>query len=351
MNAIPLTTDERIQALARFGYSDREAGFLCLAALHGGFFLRRQYGRYLRKELGGTAAALIDKVLAHEHARASTFADNTHVYHLCARPFYEALGQGNNRNRRERQPLSVKNRLMALDVVLAHPGNRFLATEQEKVDFFTTSLKLDPHLLPVKRFHARRDGSVTERYFVDKQPIFLTADGPTGSRPSSQPSVSFCFVDEGARTVSRFETYLDQYRSLLAALPEFRVLYVAQTPFLFESAARAFERLLGATGKGSRVATAPDGARLKEYFAARHLFENGDLSTFDRAKLIRLREARTAFSGAHFEALFEQWKASDHSLPADVSRSTFIDTGAIHGSFSTLLSEHRYDLFGSLTAF
>jgi len=40
MSQIPLTNEARHEALQRFGYTEREARFLCLAALHGGYFLR-----------------------------------------------------------------------------------------------------------------------------------------------------------------------------------------------------------------------------------------------------------------------------------------------------------------------
>ena len=49
-----MTNAERIQALQRLGYTEREAAFLCLAALHGGYFLRRQYAQFLGREDGGT---------------------------------------------------------------------------------------------------------------------------------------------------------------------------------------------------------------------------------------------------------------------------------------------------------
>src|SRR4051794_3363080 len=104
MSQLPLTDPERIAALQRFGYSTREAEFLILAGLHGGYFLRRQYGAFLGKPLGGTAAAFIDKAIATGHITVGTYANNTQVYHLGARPFYAALGQEDNRNRRRRQP-------------------------------------------------------------------------------------------------------------------------------------------------------------------------------------------------------------------------------------------------------
>ena len=60
MSQIPMTNSDRINVLEQLGYSEREAAFLNLAALHGGYFLRRQYCEFLGKEVGGTAASLIE---------------------------------------------------------------------------------------------------------------------------------------------------------------------------------------------------------------------------------------------------------------------------------------------------
>lgn len=347
MSQEPRTQAERIGALRQFGYTEREAGFLCLAALHGGYFVRRQYARFLGKESGGTVAALVQKVLASEHAKASTYADKTHVYHLCTRPFYQALGQVDNRNRRERQPLSIKNRLMGLDFVLAHPDNTYLATEQEKVDYFSGALKITASVLPTKLYHAQEDGRFTARYFVDKYPLFL----PKGAVNGTPAEVSFCFVDEGAQTVSHFETYLDRYRPLLTALSQFRVVYVAAQPVLFQAAGRSFQdflRELIQTPEGVNEATA---LQMLAYFRARYLFETGDFSSFDRVKLIRLREQRREFSSPRDEGLYARWRVGGEPAVRQVLAPKTITTTTVSGSFSTCLLEHNYDLFGSLTAF
>src|SRR5688572_2454196 len=102
MSQVSMTNEDRAEALRQLGYAAREAAFLVLVALHGGYFLRRQYCEFLGKEAGGTAASLVQKVVANGHAKVSLYERNTHVYHLCTRPFYAFLGQTDNRNRRDR---------------------------------------------------------------------------------------------------------------------------------------------------------------------------------------------------------------------------------------------------------
>src|SRR6266508_4088214 len=118
MNTTQMTDETRIAALRAFGYTEREAEFLCLAALHGGYFLRRQYRAFLGRAAAVTVGTLIEKTLALQHAKAATFGQSMQVYHLCTRPFYSALGQAHNRNRRDRQISTMKNKIMTLDFVL-----------------------------------------------------------------------------------------------------------------------------------------------------------------------------------------------------------------------------------------
>jgi hypothetical protein len=343
MSQISMTGAERVQALMRYGYTAREAAFLCQAALHGGYFLRRQYCHFLRKGVGGTAHAMIEKALVRNHAKVSTLEHNAHVYHLCRRPFYEALGQGENRNRRERQPLTIKNRLMGFDFVLTHSDYRFLATEQEKVAYFSGTLGIAISCLPTKEYRSPRTGALTARYFVDKYPIFL----------SGTPAVvSFCFVDEGAASLAGFETYLDQYTGLFTALSCFELIYVAGSQALFQPAAQVFERFVCRLRMAAGAEpTDPLLRRMLDHFAARSLFETNQLSSFDRDKLIRLRREQREFSGSQHEALYERWKDGGEPLVRQILGIERPAPAAICGRFSTHLLEYDYGFFGSLTTF
>lgn len=346
MSQLPLTDQERTAALQRFGYTEREAAFLCLAALHGGYFLRRHYSQFLSLQDGGTVAQLIEKALALNHARALTYHPKTNIYHLYTRPFYEVLGQVDNRNRRQREPLTIKNKLMGLDFVLAHPGHRYLATEQEKVAYFTGALHLPHSVLPTKLYHSAE--SQTARYFVEKYPIFLPTESPAGQ----PPVVSFCFVDEGLTTLARFTTFLAQYAGLFAALAQFRLIYVAAAPALFEGARRAFERFVNRGDHAANgIVHGQEIPRLLEHFKARRLYEARDLAGFDRVKLISFRNDRQQFSGAKYDALYERWKTVGAGALLEISAPGNAPAERMCGAFSTCLLEISYDLFGTLTAF
>ena len=68
MSADAMQNEARIESLRCLSYSEREAAFLCLAALHGGYFLRRQYVEFLGKSRR-TVAALIDRAFTLRHER------------------------------------------------------------------------------------------------------------------------------------------------------------------------------------------------------------------------------------------------------------------------------------------
>jgi hypothetical protein len=339
MSQKPLTQFERTQALLRFGYTKAEAAFLCTAALHSGYFLRRQYAGFISVKDGGSVSQLIERALAAGHVKTSTWLRNIQLYHLCARPFYEALGQGDNRHRRTRTLLATKTKIMGLDYVLAHTSHHYLATDREKLDYFTETLKVDTSVLPAKLYSASRSELTTIRYFVEKYPLFLVGS----DRPHEPPVVTFSYIDEGAATLSGYETFLRHYLRLFASLQRFAVLFIADSNRHFAAAAQVFERILGGTQAG---AIDPLISRRLEYFKMRRLFEAKELASFDRSKLIRLRQDQRDFASETDEALYELWKVGGE---AAVLQKVAPETGrssSISGSFSTFLLEHDYGLFG-----
>ncbi len=342
MSPLTLTDTERIQALMRFGYTEREAAFVCQVALNGGFFLRRQFCQFAQTGTGGAATALIEKLIQKEHGRAVTGFGNLRVHHVSARPIYAAIGQENSRNRRERAAVAMKNRLMGLDFVLEHPGSPFLLTEQEKVSYFTATLGIESTELPVKEFRSPGAADSTSRFFIDRYPIWV----PVNAGDTS--AVSFTFIDEGIVTSSRFETYLHQYERLFARLACFEVVYVAAWDQPFAAAQKAFHSFVAGGGRNypNRLGVS-DPRRLAEYFASRNLWETAHFGSFGKPEIIKLRNERDEFSGPFYETLYGRWKAlGDQAFQeAFGDRRPTIDSS--RARFSTCLLPHSYDVFGS----
>jgi hypothetical protein len=340
-----ISPDERRTALGHLGYNAQESQFIALAALHSGYFLRRQYLAFAGGTKGWKDVQFIDKLRAKNHCRVSAYRHNRMVYHLSAKPLYAALNDPDNRNRREHQPATIKRRLMGLDFVLAHADHQYLATEREKIRYFTGSLELSPEQLPTRWYESPQGRDATAKHFVDKFPLFLALPETNGASRASAPVVHFCYVDEDTQTTDGFATHLAHYRRLLTALPEFRIIYIADHSGLFETARRTFVQALG---RWAEAPADPIIVQLLDYFEARAAFEARDFSTFDTARLIRFRQEKRQF--APYEALYSTWQAGGKAAVCTAlgHRESAV---ACPEWFSTYLVSHDFDLFGNITAY
>jgi len=177
---------------------------------------------------------------------------------------------------------------------------------------------------------------------VDKFPIFLSETGPTEPRARA----NFCFVDEGSATLSGFETYISQYAALWLLLKDFEVIYVADTKRLYPAAERRFAAFLNQLKSSDYDPDARLAKRVIEHFEARFLYEKGDLGSFSRDKLIRLRNERAEFSEPKHRGLYQCWKTGGaqavlHAI-APYVRVPF----SCNATFSTCLVEQSYEFLG-----
>src|SRR5258706_44942 len=113
-------------------------------------------------------------------------------------------------------------------------------TEDDKLNYFCQQLDIPKELLPRKRYSGAIQNRTTERYFVDKFPMFFS------SGSFSPPVVTFTFVDPGLGILDSFKTHLLAYGNLFEALSEVRLVYVSPRPTQFEVARKVF---LAAAGR------------------------------------------------------------------------------------------------------
>jgi hypothetical protein len=332
-----MPSTKRIEALGEFGYSPRDATFLCLAALHSGFFLRRQYRLSAGINPGRADDNFINKLYYHGHVRVLAGKANLRIHHLSCHPFYRTIGEGDNRHRRMRPMCAIKVKLMALDYVLAHPEESFLATEEEKVEYFTRKLGIDAACLPTKIYHAKTEKTSTRRFFVDKFPIALPPEA--GVFPAV---VSFCYIDGGEIATPAFETWLRQYSRLFAALKRFRVIFVATSSSRFRQAEQEYRRFVD----HPHQLKIPSKHRLLAYFHLEHLYRSRRFEELDTRKLEELRQLRKEFRGEKYEQVFEQWKARGDRFAEDLS-ATGGHLSVDQALFETFRLEWNYDILGT----
>jgi len=324
-------------ALQDLGYTEREAQFIELAALHSGYFVRRQFNAFLGQPRGRAAADFIEKLFRRDHATCDVFWRHAHVYHLSAKPLYTLLGQPDNRHRRHRSPFGIKAKLMALDYVLAHRDGRFLATEDARVQYFTEH-GVDRARLPQLVYRARRGGQTTARYFVEKFPLAVYSDELIG----------LTYIDAGEYAVDGLDTFLKRYTPLIVSVPDVRLAYVADTDRNFAQATRRFESwrkaaddLLGLPRDPGLI------ERMLRYFVDLRWIENDRLDQIPVSRLREFRMDRTRFQNRECLALYRLWRErGEDAVREQIAHAT--RTSALRRvEFATYLLPHDYSALGA----
>jgi len=327
---------EGIARLEQYGYTPDEAGFLYLAALHSGYFLRRQFNEFLGQERGANAQRFVEKLVARRHAQRERYQVNQFVYHIRGKGIYSRLGQVDNRNRREKTPFIVKRKLMCLDFVLAHLDHRFLATEAEKVEYFVVERGIEVESLPSRRYQSRSTTETTERFFIEKFPMYLDAS----SSSLTAPVVHFAYVDEGVQSLEGFSTFARQHRRLFEALRHFEVVYVGTESRWFARAETIFRNQF--PGTSTVTLLSPEARELIDYFEARRKFETRDFRGLDTNRIVQYRQEKLKFAGDANDQLYRRWL--DGGTNALYPQSD----GTHDARFRPHLLTHEYGMFGGI---
>src|ERR1700746_2619928 len=254
----PESSTENLRSL---GYTEDEARYLYIVATHSSYFSTRQYLQFTRAKSGEKSMAFTQKLLGRGHATSKLLLRNGRIYHIQSRLIYRAVGHRNLRNRREHSAEYMRTKLAILDFVLAHLDYRYFESEAEKVDYFCSKLGLNSGILPAKRYSGAIRHKDTDRYFVDRFPLFFAPES------SSPPVITFSFVDPGLMTLASFETHLLAYGSLFAALPLLRFVYIATRSTHFESARKLFLAMT------QRAPNSDPRKQVLRYFTLRKLWE------------------------------------------------------------------------------
>ncbi|HEX4005487.1 MAG TPA: hypothetical protein VHX60_04900 [Acidobacteriaceae bacterium] len=270
------------------GYAEREAAFLYIVAVHSGYFLRRQFNRFVARERGAIATHFLRKAAEQGHVAEMPCADGRHIYHLCGKQVYRMVGVGASQSRRVKSSREVLRRLMALDYVLAHlDRERFVETADAKRQVFA-QLKIAP------------SGVCRTEEFAHAVPVSLAGE-------TESPTIRLAFLDEGQRSVSMFTRFLATHKELLCGLPSAEVVYVAASPVPFSQAQHVFERhmpLRNAVGSAC-----PHGVEhLVHWLEVQHSFHHGHGSMAPAEHQLFL-EGLTIYRAPVHLGLVASWKS------------------------------------------
>jgi hypothetical protein len=333
-----MTPAERVAALRWYGYTPRQAAFLALVLLHTGYFLRRQFATFLGREDGGLITDFVERLVRNRHARRHVFRRHTEVIHVFGRPLYHTIGEPGCRHRRAVSLATVVERLMVIDLVLAHPHAMFLATEREKVAFLRS--RAPEHLYPGRWMSGpKAAGPRRGHVFVDKAPLYLEpADGP----------LHVAYVQGPAATVAGFARRLQDYAGLLTRLNPVTVVFCTAADGSLADAARAvfarwrqtrpfvLDEVPESVWRGEVVA----------YFRGRRRVETAGSPGASEADRARVVEGRQRFGELRSERLYARW-----TVLGDVQIERFCNEERVprldHVKFLVERLPHRYAFFAN----
>ena len=174
-------TVARTQAIAGFGFTERQARFLVTVMLHSGVFVERQYCAFAGIVHGQKTHDFLERLSSRGLAKPIAVGPlhRGRVFHVQHKPLYAALGETDNRHRKPMSTGRMVERLMILDAVLDDRTFTWLATESDKRSYFMRKLGSD---LPLKEYPRLTFGTPpaeTVRLFPDKLPIGIQGDWHT----------------------------------------------------------------------------------------------------------------------------------------------------------------------------
>jgi hypothetical protein len=264
-----MTPADASPGLEDCGYTPRQAAFLRLVLLFGGYFVRRQATTFFGGGDGGVTTDFVRTLVARGHATCGSYGRKTQVVHVFAKRLYAALGEPDNRNRRAVEPATILRKLLTLDLVLAHRHDHFLATTREKTAYFER-VGVPLRALPTTHFHARRHpGPPTIRHFVDKAPIYVSEDGRR---------VTVAYVRTPIEGVDGFRTWLAAYAPLLALLRAPCLILVTTSDAEAAESLAAANAALRTMTVSNPLTVADRPASLERYYEARLRAEFADPS-------------------------------------------------------------------------
>lgn len=170
---IDLANAERLDAIAAFGFTERQARFLLHVLLHAGVFVERQYCAFAGITHGQKSTDFVKTLVERRFATpiAPGKLHRGRMFHVHYKPLWAAIGEPDSRFRKPTAAGRMIERVMALDAVLDDRDITWLGPATDKRRHFMRHLedRLDIREFPHLRFGDGPEKSL--RYFPDKLPI------------------------------------------------------------------------------------------------------------------------------------------------------------------------------------
>jgi hypothetical protein len=321
-----MTAQERVQAVADYGFTERQARFLVLVMRHAGLCVKRQYAAFAGIANGGEKCnAFFDKLVRRGFAVAANCIHNrARLYHVHHKPLYHAIGEAEGRYRRAVPARSAAERLMRLDAALTSPDLHWLTTRSEKVAY------LHARTTPESSEH-RVDKTVQAESDLANQ---FAGTFPIGIDPSGH--VVLLYLATGPWT-DDFRTFLVGHMALLRVTPAWTLKLVFP-----QSLRRALPSYEAVVHEELESPLQPDTIRdLKRYFF--HRRRGTDLDAIPESLRAFLVQCGQVFGQPRFTHLYKRWVTDQDAALIPVSPAIPEALASGHAQVEYVVLPHTYE--------
>lgn len=312
--------DERVQAVAKKGFTERQARFLTTVMQHAGVCVPRQYARFCGIVHGAKTRKFFAKI---ERLGFASMYDCRHnrarIYHVTQRALYAAIGEGDSGLRRRLTINRAIQRLMVLDAIVEDPDLIWLATADEKAAHLSAITGLAPNDLPHVTIG---DGDTRQvRLFPERLPIGIHLAGR---------GVLVYIIDRP--DLDDLRVFLERHAALLRALPiwTLRIVVPPHLPGMAERARHAVQYQLMEPFRDVVV------NEMRWYFDQLR-------SSSSSTEAERFARARRAFNSSRAQAIYRCWKQDGEAALFSVGNDALqkaVEAGS--GRVEVLELGHRY---------
>ena len=330
-----MTFDERCAAVAKLGFTERQARFLTTVMLHTGVCVPRQYARYCRIVHGQKTRKFFAKLVRLGYASVYDCRHNrAQLYHLNQRSLYAAIGQATSRLQRPLPLSQAIHRLMVLDAIVEDPEVVWLGAAEDKTTHLTALTSITPEQLPHVTFGIGERQTV--RYFPDRLPI--------GIHLAGRGVLVYVVLDP---TMNDFRLFLERHAAVLRALPAWTVRVVIPTQFqavqgmALKAKQAFFTQLVVPAFSEARIEKIRQ--RFKDVRTQVYPFAFGPTDQYV--------EDRDHLAAPRYHALFKVWKTEGDAALAGLASGVIqgvFESGA--GRIETLELGNRYGHLAPLVA-
>jgi hypothetical protein len=295
-----MTTSERVEAVADYGFTERQACFLVLVMRHAGLCVKRQYATFTSVANGGEKC-------------------NVFFEHLVRRGFAVAAECIHNRAQ-----LYHVHSMMRLDAALMSPQSNWLTTRSEKLAYLQSRAASE-------LARAVSEPSIPGSLHVAKQ---CPGTFPIGVDPDGHLVLLYLAAVPGT---DDFRTFLIGHTELLGVTRDWTLRVLLPQPL--RRAADAYQTVV--SDELQNPLTAEAVYDLKRYFF--HRRRGTDLAAIPEALRAFLRHCAEVFDGPRFTHLYRRWLTEQDSAFTPVSPVIQDAIAAGRGRVEFVLLSHSYD--------